>query len=188
MNQSSLPRMIHPLGFDTIEAETIRLEEIATKRGGEAWQTFSRDLQNQMAFMEHFRKTFSVRLSLKFLDLPYSCYAKWRRTSISFVKDYNDAIETWADDIYTSAATRAKGHLQADDSTESGYVEDAEGTPIWHGANDKLSTMFLKAMYPEQFNDKIDMNMSGGLNNTSTPLDKEEYKAVRKAMLKEDDC
>lgn len=179
--------MIHPAGFEAIEAESVRLEEIATKKGGKDWQEFSQDLQSQQRFIEHFRKTFSVRLSLKYVDLPHHRYNKWRATSISFVKDYNDIIESWADDIYTSAATRAKGHLLVDESTESGYAEDAEGTPIWHGANDKLATMFLKAMYPEQFNDKIEL--SGGLNNTNlTPLNVDQYKQLREDMLKEDDC
>ena len=188
MNQNNLPRMIHPAGFEAIEVESVRLEELATKRGGEDWQRFSRDLQNQQLFIRHFRKTFSARLSIKYVDVTYSTYVKWRSTSISFVRDYNDIIEEWADDIYTSAATRAKGHLLADESTATGFVEDVEGTPIYHGANDKLSVLFLKAMYPEQFNDKIDMNMSGGLNNTTTSLDKDEYLELREKMLAQDDC
>jgi len=164
----SLPRMIHENAYEHIKAESIRLEEYATKLGGQHWQDFSRDIQNQNDFLDTFRKTFSVKMSIKMADIEYRIYQKWRRTSIHFVQTFNGIIEEWHDDIYVSAATRAKGYLIAADDTESGYQEDAEGNPIFHGADSKLTTMFIKAMYPEQFNDKMNLNMSGGLDHKSS--------------------
>lgn len=180
--------MIHEAAYDHIRSETIRIEEVATKRGGEHWQAFSRDLQAQTAFLEIFRKTFSVKLALKATDTAHHTYNKWRATSISFVESFNEINEMWADDLLVSAATRAKGRLILDSSTESGFVEDAEGTPLYMDADNQLTKSFLRVMYPEQFNEKVDMNLKGGLNNTTTPLDKEAYAALRKEMLKSDDC
>lgn len=38
------------------------------------------------------------------------------------------------------------------------------------------------------WSDKQEINMSGGMSNTSTPIDIDQYKQLRKDMLKEDDC
>lgn len=38
------------------------------------------------------------------------------------------------------------------------------------------------------WSDRQEIDMSGGLNNTSTPLDIEQYQQLRKNMLEEDDC
>ncbi len=177
--------MINPSAFAHIEAEALKAEERATRAGGEAWQSFSTDIQKQELFLETFQKTFSIKHSLKAADVAQSAYSRWRSASIYFVKMFNEVIELWHDDIYTSAAVKARGWYKRDETSDSGYVEDAEGMPIYFGADTKIMSMFLKVMHPE-FKDKLELD--GGLNNTSTPLDKDAYKQVREDMLKNDDC
>lgn len=161
-----LPRQIHPNGFDHIESESKRLEEIASKLGGKHWQEFDEDRQLQQSFLDAFRKGFSVKNAMMAVDTTYHRYQRWKATSIYFVKTFNDIIDEWHDEIYTTAAVKARGHLVKDESTNSGFVEDAEGNPIYHGVDTKMTTMFLKAMYPDEFNEKTTTKHEGNIGFT----------------------
>lgn len=156
-----LPRAIAGEIYEIIEEESKRREAVATKAGGEKWQAFSADMQAQEVFLDTFSKTFSLRAARLAAGVELSTYYQWRRTSIHFVKGFNEALEEWHDEIYTSAATRARGYLVRDADTESGYVEDASGTLVYQGADTKLTQSFLKAMYPDSFGDKVAVEVSG---------------------------
>lgn len=183
-----LPRMIHPAGFKEIQRASDAREIHAKNQGGKAWSDYSSDLRTQQEFIELFRQSFSVSQSLKILDVSRVVYARWRSSSIWFVQAFNQAIEDWGDEILTSAAVRARGQLMPNEETASGYAEDASGAPVYYNADTRLTLAFLKAMHPEQFNDKLDLGIHGGLNNTNTELSVEEYKQAREEMLKHDDC
>lgn len=172
-----LARQIHPQAFDHIREENEKREKAAIAAGGDTWQKYSDDLQKQEDFLDAFEQTFHVGHSIKKAGAVYSEYKKWRSTSINFVERFNDIIEMWHDEIFTSAAMKARGHK----------AEDDDGNPVFYDADASMQKMFLKSMYP-QFQDKMDVNMTGGLNNTTTPLDEERYAEVRKQMLKQDDC
>ncbi len=173
-----LPQQIHPAGFDAIRQESARLNKEAIDQGGKRWEDYDADIQLQQVFLDAFEKTFHVRSSMMIAGVDYSRYKKWRTVSISFVERFNNIIEQWHDDIFASAAVRARGHCREDEET---------GEVSFFDADTQLTKMFLKAMY-SQFDEKIDMSLTGGLNNTTTTLDPEKYAEVRKKMIDNDDC
>lgn len=162
-----LPRQISPHGYPAIEAETEKREEKAHRLGGEHFADWRKDVDTQNDFLNVFRKSFSIRSALRAVDVDFAKYTHWKGTSLPFVIEFNAIIEEWHDDIFVSAAVRARGRRLKDEATESGFEENADGSPVYHDADTKLTTMFLKAMHPEQFNDKMDLNVSGGLNNST---------------------
>jgi len=107
-------------------------------------------------FLEWFAKSFSVSFSLRKVHIPRRLLKHWLGSDIDFVKSYNDIIEMWHDDIFASAAVRARGYLVADEKTESGVKEDANGAPIYHGADTNLTKSFLRAIDPA-FNEKLEV-------------------------------
>lgn len=107
-------------------------------------------------FLEVFTSTFSVSEALRRAHVPRRLFMHWKTNDIDFVISYNNAVAMWFDSIMSSAAVRARGYLMADPSTESGYAEDALGSPIYHNADSGLTKSFLKAMDPA-FNDKVEL-------------------------------
>lgn len=172
-----MPRIVDPAAFKHIEAETDAAHEAAVKAGGSRWDEYSQDLVAQAEFLSVFEKNFSIGLSLKSTGVSMGAYSRWRRSSITFVQRLNEIIELWHEDIYTSAAVRARGRP----------IEMEDGSVHYIDADSQLTKLFLRAMHSE-FDEKVDINMKGGLNNTSTPLDEDKYMALRDEMLKSDDC
>lgn len=166
MSMNTLPRMIEPAALRHIAKANADREVLANNAGGDVLRAYLLDIQKQDSFLESFSKSFSTRLALRSSDSTAKDLNMWKRASAHFVSEYNATIESWHDEIYASAAARARGHLIKDEDTESGYMEDAEGNPIYHNADTKLTGMFLKAMY-SQFDDKVDMNHKGGTTQTT---------------------
>lgn len=162
---SNLPRSIPEEAFPTILKESIRMEQVAADRGGKDWTTFQEDMDLQREFLSHFEKNFSVHRSMLKLGVTPLVYKKWRRTSIHFVNGFNTIIDMWHDDIYVSAAQRARGSRMKDVTTESGYAEDADGAVLFFGADLKMQLSFLRVVHPE-FNEKLNLNHSGETTNT----------------------
>lgn len=156
-----LPRQIHPGGFKAIREKSEELEAKAIRLGGKHWDAYDQDRQKQNIFLEVFRKTFSVKNSIKACGVEYYTYKNWKANSIYFVETFNDIIDEWHEEIFTSAAQKARGYLIKDEATESGYGEDADGTPIYHGADSNIQRIFLKAMYPDQFAERTKNEHSG---------------------------
>lgn len=158
---TALPRQIHPAGFEVIRQRSEELEKHAIAMGGKHWDDYDKDRTMQNRFLENFQKTFSVRRSLLFADADYRRYKKWKSDSIHFVETFNEICDMWHEDIFTSAAQKARGYLVKDNKTESGFGEDAEGNPIYHGADTSIQKAFLKAMYPDQFAERTKNEVSG---------------------------
>lgn len=156
-----LPQQISEEALPKVEAESRRIELAAMEQGGAAWVKFRNDVDLQQAFLEVFEKTFNISRSLKACGCDRNAYNRWRSTSYPFALALNDIIQAWYDDIYVSAAVRARGILLKDDTTESGFAEDAGGTPIYYDPDVSLTKMFLKAMHPEQFGDKLKAELTG---------------------------
>lgn len=176
-----LPQQIDPAGFSVIEKTNLELEKVATGKGGLAWEKFQSDIALQNDFIEIFSRCFSITKTLASLDIKRPKYNKWRTTSILFVYAFNNVISNWYDDIMASAATRAKGHLVADEETSSGYKESADGTPIYHDADTPLTKMFLKAMHPEEFSENTSVKLEGEVS-TVTRIVKVEGVRPKAAM------
>jgi len=158
--------MISEKAYPHIREQALLIEEKASRSGGTTYAKWKEDCDKQALFLDAFAKSFQVKISLKVAGASRMEYAQWRRTSIHFVEMFNSIIEEWHDDIYASAASRARGRLVADSDSESGFQEDAEGNPIYHGSDTKLTSMFLKVMYPE-FNEKTELTSNGTLTATT---------------------
>ncbi len=175
ISSSSLPRSIPIEAYDAIREDSDRIEAEAINKGGNAWAEFQQDADDQELFLIAFEKSFSVKRSLKKIGISHAKYKKWREKSIYFVETFNSIIEMWGDDIFVSAANRAKGHLleapkdaEGISETESGYVEDAEGNVVYHGADTQLTKAFLRAMHPEQFSEKLDITSDNTVVSDNT--------------------
>lgn len=173
-----MPRAINPAAFDSIRKETDRLHSEAESAGGDKWQSYSEDLRDQALFLDAFEKNFTIHLALRYAGVTSATYNRWRSTSITFVERFNEIVEMWHEDIYVSAAMRARGIKITD--KETGDVAYIDG-------DTQLTKVFLRAMH-EEFDERVDINLTGGMNNTTTPLNEEAYMALRKKMIEEDDC
>ncbi len=186
---ATLPHMIHEGGYEDISGRALAEEERAIAAGGEVWDEYNTDRENQVHFLDAFQRNFSIKMSIRVACVEYRTYQGWRRNSIYFAQRFNLIIEEWHSEMYTSAAYRARGYLVEDVNTESGYAETAEGAPIYHGADSGLTKMFLKSMYPDKFGDKLDMDVSGKVDTRLThALDPGQYGDLRRAMMENDDC
>lgn len=151
---AGFPRKIDPSSFPAIRENTIDREHEVSQKGGNVWQLFKEDVSQQEVFLDVFRKSYSVTMSCKTAGVTGTVYSRWRDTSIQFVLAFNEIVDMWNDSILASAAQRARGYLQLDEETESGYKEDAEGTPIYYNANDKMALTFMRAAYPGHFDER----------------------------------
>lgn len=156
----NLPSAVPSINLSAIEKRTEDKEQAAMKTP-ELWAALEADRQTQEYFLNNFRKTFNISLSLALVSASFGDYRRWQTTDIHFVTLYNDIHDEWKSRIMASAATRAVGYLsKADPSnpTSSGFVEDAAGTPIYEGADSRLSLRFLETLHPE-FSPKQDINL-----------------------------
>lgn len=172
---ASLPRKIDENGYDAIETDSIADEESATSKGGQAWQDFQADIDRQNLFLDAFYESFSVRRSLLRSDATYSMLTRWRSRSISFVRRWNEIIDLWYDEIYTSAALRAVGTPIEDEDT---------GKVSFHGADTRLTAMFLKSMYPDEFAEtkKVDLKSSDGSMSPAIELTDKQRALLDKVL------
>ena len=149
------PHRIDVSAFPAIRENSAALELVATTAGGDAWSQFKADVSSQEHFLTCFRKTFSVAMSCRMANITPSKYRQWRDNSILFAEAVNEAIDLWLDKLLSSAMQRAVVYHQEDKDTESGYIEDADGNPVYFNANDRMATTMLKAGFPGYFDDRV---------------------------------
>ena len=157
----SMPEAIPDMNFKRIEDRTEAIEADAMKVP-ELWDDLQKDREAQKYFLNNFRKTFNVSLSLSLVGRTMRDYNRWKFSDIYFVHEYNGIHDQWKNKIMASAATRAVGYLTSCDPkapTVSGYVEDAAGVPIYSGADSRLSMRFLETLYPE-FSPKTEVTVN----------------------------
>ena len=158
----SLPSEVDQVSFSGIETRTQDIEEQALDDPA-AWAVLTADRQTQEYFLNNFKKTFNISLSLSLVSKGWSDFSRWRSTDIHFVQQYNDIHKHWQSRVMASAASRAVGYTTKCDPktpTVSGLLEDAQGSVIYQGADSKLTVAFLAASHPEQFGTKTDVTIN----------------------------
>ena len=124
-------------------ADGSKLPDEALTEHQMAMRQLKRD--RQARFLELLQRCGSpaVAARLAGIDL-HSDYAKWRQRDWRFAEALNEIVTIGLDEAMHSAVNRATGYLKQDESTESGFVEDATGKPIRFGASDTLQNTLLK--------------------------------------------
>ena len=95
-------------------------------------------------WVEVYHHCLSPKTTSRITGISMSRYRKWRATDPDFCKALNSAILEAREELMGSVLARATGYLKADDSTESGFEEDATGLPIRYGASDSLAKTLLE--------------------------------------------
>jgi len=158
----AIPTEVPTLLFPSIEAATEQLEGKALSCV-DTWAQLAADRKMQEDFLASFSSTFNISISLARSGAKTHQLARWRSTELQFAKDFNDIHAEWKGRLITSAMTRAVGHLSKCDPqhpTKSGYREDAAGTPIYEGADSRLTLRLLEAHFPEVYSQQITLNQS----------------------------
>ncbi len=169
----SVPTEVPELMYPSIEAATDTLEEKAVSCP-EDWASLTEDRAMQTEFLIHFSASFNITLSLARSGAKAHQLMRWRTTELSFVRQYNDIHSEWKSKLITSAMTRAVGYLSPCDPrnpTTSGYREDATGTPIYEGADSRLTLRMLEAHFPEVYSQQLTLNPGGGAIPIDIPAD-----------------
>lgn len=137
-------------------------------------------------FLESFAATFSVSMAMKMSGMSHPTLRRLKNSSYDFCTAYNDIVDSWAEQVHSSAIQRARGYLRSDENTESGFVEDASGVPIYFGADSGLTKTVLKAIYPDQYGDKVKQELTGA---NGGPIDQQHRVQVEfiTAPTQEDD-
>lgn len=157
-----LPSEVPDHSLTAIEERTEKLEAEALQ-DTTMWPALTADRLTQEYFLNNFRKTFNISLSLTLVNASWNDFQRWRSTEIHFVGQYNGIHKHWQARVMASAASRAVGYTTKCDPnhpTVSGLTEDAEGSVIYAGADSKLTMAFLAASHPEQFNPRTDINVN----------------------------
>jgi hypothetical protein len=160
----AVPTETPELMYPTIEAATNKLEDAAVQSPAE-WDKLTIDRQMQNEFLTHFKTSFNITIALARSGAKQHQFMRWRNTELSFTKAYNGVHTAWKARLITSAMTRAVGYLtpcSPSNPTISGYREDAAGTPIFEGADTRLTIKMLESHFPEVY--------SPSLNVTTTAL------------------
>ena len=158
-----VPTEVPELLLPSIEKATDALEEKALDSRS-AWDILTLDREIQQTFLECFASSFNISLSLARSGAGQHQLMRWRNTELGFVRQYNDIHAMWKTKLISSAMTRAVGYLSpADPSnpTTSGYREDAAGTPIYEGADSRLTLRMFEAHFPEVYSQQINLNGGG---------------------------
>jgi hypothetical protein len=165
-----VPTEVPELLYPSIEAATEQLEDKATQTPAD-WDALQIDRQMQSEFLQHFAASFNITLSLARSGAKAHQLMRWRTTELNFVRQYNDIHNEWKSRLITSAMTRAVGYLSPCDPrnpTTSGFREDAAGTPIYEGADSRLTLRMLEAHFPETYSQNI--NLSNQTNTSGLSL------------------
>jgi len=159
--------------YPSIEAATDKLEVKAVE-SPEDWDSLTIDRAMQNEFLIHFASSFNITLSLARAGAKPHQLMRWRNTELCFVREYNDIHNEWKSKLITSAMTRAVGYLSPCDPrnpTTSGYREDAAGTPIYEGADSRLTLRMLEAHFPETYSPTLAITNPAALLTIKIPDD-----------------
>lgn len=132
----------------------------------------------------------SMRTVCRSDDMP--CKATvfmWLRTDEDFLDQYTrakqESADALTDEMLDIADDASNDWMLINDKDNEGYRINGD-----HIQRSRLRIETRKwlasKLKPKKYGDKIDI--TGGLNNTSTPLDVEQYQQLRKKMLEDDDC
>lgn len=95
-------------------------------------------------WLEVFERCLSPTIASKQIGVSLHTYRRWRNTDPEFCRAINRSLELAHEELQGSAYSRATGYLKPSDETESGYEEDAAGTPIRYGSSDRLAIAILQ--------------------------------------------
>jgi len=158
----AVPTEVPELLLPSIEEATNTLEEKAVATL-EDWDNLTQDRYMQEEFLNAFRKSFNISLSLARSGAKQHQLMRWRNTELSFVRDYNNIHSEKKAELITSAMGRAIGYKSFCDPshpTTSGYREDAAGNIIYEGADTRLTLRLLEAHFPDVYSQQIILNQS----------------------------
>jgi hypothetical protein len=142
-----------PVRISDEKLEAARLKSESRQQSAGSEEAIRRNLDRQEQFLFMFERTMSPQLSRRYAKVTIDEVRKWRDGWYDFGLRYNEIIEDWIGRVLSTSFNRAIGYVNVDDSSPSGFEEDALGNPVIAGGNDKLAAMILKAYFPE-FKDK----------------------------------